>query len=340
MSRLRISVAMCTYRGERYLREQLDSLSRQTRLPDELVICDDDSRDQTLSIISSFAASAAFPVTCKCNKSNVGSTRNFQNAIALCNGEIIALADQDDVWHADKLMMVEGHFLSSPDTGAVFSNARIVNESLSPLGYTLWDSVGFTTRQKKQISQERAFEALLNHNVVTGATMAFRSPLRDRIFPIPEEWVHDAWIAIVLSLFSGLRFIDSCLMDYRQHDSQQIGGLKSTIAGKTRLASSIDGYEVQIRQCRLLAEHVERLRVPRNSYRLEKIADKRAHLEARTAMYANRGLASAGGAVRELLKGRYHQYSSGFASLAKDLFMIGKRAVVPKKPRAGFPGSS
>lgn len=340
MSRLRISVAMCTYRGERYLREQLDSLTRQTRLPDELVICDDDSRDETLTIISGFAASAPFPVTWRCNEINVGSTRNFQHAIALCSGDIIALADQDDVWHADKLMMVEELFFSSPETGAVFSNACVVNESLSPLGYTLWDTVGFKARQKIQFSRKREFEVLLNHNVVTGATMAFRSSLRDRIFPIPEEWVHDAWIAIVLSLFSGLRFIDSCLMEYRQHEYQQIGGLKSTIAGKTRLANSIDDYEVQIRQCRLLAEHVERLGAPRNTCRLEKIAEKQAHLEARTAMYANRGLASAGGALRELLKGRYHKYSSGFASLAKDLFMIGKRAAVPKKPQSGFPGSS
>jgi hypothetical protein len=222
----------------------------------------------------------------------------------------------------------------------VFSNANVVNESLAPLGYTLWDTFGFKARQKHDFLRDRGFEVLLNHNVVTGATMAFRSSLRDKVLPIPAEWVHDAWIAMVISLFSDLKFIDNCLMDYRQHESQQIGGLKSDFAGKKRLAESVTNYDMQIRQCELLAVQVQRLHPPRYAYRLEKIAEKRAHLETRTALYASGGLTKAGRAALELLRGRYHRYSNGYASLAKDLFLSGKHANVPRKPQAGFPESS
>ena len=339
MDSLRFSVAMCTYRGERYLREQLDSIARQTRLPDELIIVDDDSQDATPDIISTFAASAPFPVTWKKNEKNIGSTLNFQRAISLCEGDIIVLSDQDDVWHADKLKLMEELFLSAPDTGAVFSNADVVSKNLSPLGYTLWDTFSFETRQKNEFARGRGFEVLLNHNVVTGATMAFRSSLRDRIFPIPVEWVHDGWIAMVVSITSDLKFIDRCLMDYRQHENQQLGGLKSDLAGKKRLAQSVTNYNAQIRQCELLVEHILRLEPPRHAYWQEKISEKISHLEARTAIYMSRGLPKAGKALRELLKGRYHKYSSGYASIVKDLFLMGKPENSPEKRQTEFPGS-
>ncbi|MBC7931137.1 MAG: glycosyltransferase, partial [Rubrivivax sp.] len=97
-SRTRLSIAMCTYDGGRYLAEQLASIAAQTRAPDELVVCDDRSRDETTSIVRRFAETAPFPVRLYVNEQNLGSTRNFEKAIGLCEGELIALSDQDDVW--------------------------------------------------------------------------------------------------------------------------------------------------------------------------------------------------------------------------------------------------
>src|SRR4051794_28588047 len=98
---------MCTYNGSTYLHEQLASIAQQSRLPDELVLCDDASTDATVSILAEFAQRASFPVNILVNEHNVGSTRSFERAISQCSGQGIALADQDDVWHREKLARLE-----------------------------------------------------------------------------------------------------------------------------------------------------------------------------------------------------------------------------------------
>ncbi len=99
----RISVAICTYNGEKYLSEQLASIAAQTRLPDEMVVCDDCSSDATPDLVEEFARSAPFPVRFFRNPINLRSTKNFEHAIALCDGDFIALCDQDDIWLPEKL---------------------------------------------------------------------------------------------------------------------------------------------------------------------------------------------------------------------------------------------
>src|SRR6266704_3029265 len=103
MSKFQISIALCTYNGARFLPEQLESIAAQTRLPDEMVVCDDRSADETTDIIRTFAKNALFPVRLEINEQKLGSTKNFEKAIRLCHGEIIAPADQDDVWNPQKL---------------------------------------------------------------------------------------------------------------------------------------------------------------------------------------------------------------------------------------------
>lgn len=322
MARLGISVALCTYRGERYLREQLDSIAWQTRLPDELVVFDDNSSDGTLAIIKEFTTVAPFPVRWGKNEKNLGSTKNFQQAITQCSGDIIALSDQDDVWHTDKLRLMEELYLTSPEVGGVFSNGAVVSHVLSPLGYTLWDSFRFTERDRNRFSRGKEFEILLNHNVVTGATLSFRSSLKDLLVPIPEEWVHDSWIAIIISICSSLLYIDQCLIDYRQHDSQQIGGMKRDLAAARAIAGTVDNYCAQILQYKLLVDHLHKLNPSTAGHWHGKLLEKITHLETRTAMYKCRGVSRASMAARELLMGRYHKYSNGWMSLAKDLFLI------------------
>src|SRR5262245_47180770 len=130
---MRLSIALCTYNGAVYLKEQLDSLAAQTRMPDELVISDDRSTDDTLRLIEEFAATAGFPVRLSVNESNLGIAKNVEKAISLCRGDVILLSDQDDVWHADKLETVEGIFEVKPQLSLVFSNAELVDETLKPL---------------------------------------------------------------------------------------------------------------------------------------------------------------------------------------------------------------
>lgn len=99
----KISIAMATYNGERFLRQQLDSLARQTVHPAELIVCDDGSTDSTLSIVSDFARSAPFPVVIVNNSNRLGFTANFFQAARMCQGDLIAFCDQDDEWLPPKI---------------------------------------------------------------------------------------------------------------------------------------------------------------------------------------------------------------------------------------------
>ena len=100
----RISIAMATYNGSKYLREQLDSLAAQTLPPCELVVTDDGSTDDTLGILDRFRRRAPFPVHLHRNEQRLGYRDNFLKAAQLCSGELIAFCDQDDVWMPDKLL--------------------------------------------------------------------------------------------------------------------------------------------------------------------------------------------------------------------------------------------
>src|SRR6476659_5222108 len=138
-----LSIALCTYNGTAYLKEQLESIAAQTRTPDELVISDDQSTDDTLRLIEEFAGTAGFPVRLSINESNLGIAKNFEKAISLCRGDVNVLSDQDDVWHNDKLKSVEGIFEAKPQLSLVFSNAEIVDETLRGLDKTLFEWVHF-----------------------------------------------------------------------------------------------------------------------------------------------------------------------------------------------------
>src|SRR5436190_1701827 len=151
MSRHFISVALCTYEGDRHVQAYLESLALQTRIPDELVICDDQSQDKTIEIVRRFTSKAPFSVRFTINQHNLGTRKNFEKAIGLCQGNIIALADQDDIWRMDKLMQMEDAFSGSPQVGLVFSDAEMVDEDLQPLGYSLWQSLKFSSFEQKRV---------------------------------------------------------------------------------------------------------------------------------------------------------------------------------------------
>ena len=226
MDEQRLSVALCTYDGARFLREQLDSVARQTRLPYELVVCDDRSSDNTVEIVKAFSSSAPFPVRLYVNEENVGPTKNFEKAIGLCEGDIIALSDQDDVWHPEKLERSEDVLLQTPRAGAVFADADIVDDNLRPLGYQVWKALGFTQVQRGRFARGRALEILLRRNVVQGATLVFRASFKELILPIPVGWMHDAWIAFLIAASAELAFVDEPLMKYRQHPRNVTGVAK------------------------------------------------------------------------------------------------------------------
>src|ERR671918_1535646 len=128
---MKISVAMCTYNGAEYLPAQLESILAQSRPPDEIVVCDDCSTDQTPALLEQFKPESPIPIIIKINKQNLGSVKNFEQTVSMCTGDVVALSDQDDVWRKDKLQLFDDAFRKNPTAGLVFSDAEIVGENLN-----------------------------------------------------------------------------------------------------------------------------------------------------------------------------------------------------------------
>jgi glycosyltransferase involved in cell wall biosynthesis len=320
---MRLSVALCTFNGAGHLREQVASIRRQSRPPDELVACDDGSADGTREILEAFASTSRFPVRISVNEGTLGSTKNFEKAIALCRGDIIALSDQDDVWHPEKLREMEAVFAARPAVGAVFTDAEVVDDALRPLGYRLWQSVGFGRAEQRLLAGGRPVNVLLKHNVVTGAAMAFRSAFKDLVLPIPADWVHDAWIAFLIAAVSDLGLIRKPLFQYRQHPGSQIGAVKTGFSDRVDQARRLppEAYSAVADRYRTA---YDRLRTsgwtPRHPRTMSRVLAKIRHSRARSELprgAARRLLFVAG----ELLALRYHRFSFGFHSAAKDLIL-------------------
>ena len=323
MERPGLSIAMCTYNGARFLHEQLESIATQTRLPEELVVCDDGSTDGTVAITESFARRAPFVVRLEINGNNLGSTKNFEKAIGTCRGEIIALADQDDVWYPNKLELLESIFLARPSVGVVFSDADVVDQNHVPLGFRLWTSAGFSPARRKSILNGRGTQVLLNHNVVTGATMAFFSKFRDLVLPIPKIWVHDGWIALLISVFADVGLVHEPLIRYRKHPGQQIGPAAFTLAERFARAKGTGAEEYCV-LAQQFASARDRLLTAGDDSRIQAVIPqfemKIKHLRARAQM-AGHGLSRLPWIFEELLSRRYHRYSEGWESAAKDLLL-------------------
>ncbi len=145
----KISVALCTYNGERFLQKQLDSIANQTRLPDEMVVCDDRSTDRTVAMVREFQASASWPVRVFENEHNLGSAANFERAIGLCSGDLIALSDQDDIWYPNRLARSEQELTAHAEAGLVFSDADVIDDQGRKQEKTLWQRLGFAGKRER-----------------------------------------------------------------------------------------------------------------------------------------------------------------------------------------------
>lgn len=315
----RISVAMCTFNGARYLEEQLESIALQTRLPSELIVCDDQSTDQTLSILKRFRACAPFAVKVIQNGRRLGSTRNFDQAIGLTRGDLIALCDQDDRWASVKLERLSDALTADPFLGGAFSDASLIDGSGRPLGVRLFARHKFTaTKQRSFVGCPTAM--LLKHDVVTGATLMFRASIRRYCSPIPASWVHDGWLAWIIALHSRLTLIPEPLTDYRIHAGQQLGVDVNSCAqaSNPKPETRRQFYRRVARQFEDLLNHVLAEGWNEHDALIAKIREKIEFLKMQSNLSPSLGVRTLQ-MVGQLP--RYVHYARGLGSMRTDLFL-------------------
>ena len=318
-----ISVAMCTYNGAEYIVEQLESMAAQTLLPAEIVVSDDGSTDGTIALLkqtwerlaSRSADLSKVKLTIMVNKTSLGVTSNFEQAIAATSKKYVFLADQDDLWFPNRLEVEVSKLVSG--AGFVFGDARLINEKGEPLGHSLFDALALKGSERAGIASQPV-DVLIKRNIVTGATAVFTRTVFDKAAPFPAGWVHDEWLAIVAALTGEQFAMTESLIGYRQHSSNQIGVKKNTAA--TRMAKlRADGATRNARlltRISSLAERAYALGVSEADMKL--IASSLSLQEARSRYPKNR-LIRWVPVLGQVLTGRYFRVSNGARDVLRDL---------------------
>jgi len=204
---MKISIALATFNGSHYLRDQLISFITQTQLPDEVIVCDDKSTDDTHEILKWFQNKAPFAVRIFHNTTQIGCTRNFENALARCSGDLIFLSDQDDVWFPTKVEQVSSRFKELNGVHVLINDAEYADSELNPLGSTV-------LRRLTRLHNNKA-----SH--IQGASTAITSAFKDFILPFPVDNCpqYDVYIHRWANLLSVKEVIINPLQYWRIHET-------------------------------------------------------------------------------------------------------------------------
>lgn len=206
-NRIKVSVCMATYNGEKYLKEQLDSILVNLNDGDELIISDDGSTDRSMNILIEYAN--MFPQINIIRGPGLGVKKNFENAIMMAKCDWIFLADQDDVWENNKIEKCL-KVISNNNITCLLHNAQIVDSTLNECGLDF-----FSFRNSK-----KGFVRNIIKNSYIGCCMAFDARLKEQILPIPNDIeMHDQWIGLICELCGNVYFMQDCLIKYRRHDN-------------------------------------------------------------------------------------------------------------------------
>ena len=323
-SDVRVSVVVCTYNGEKYVRDQLQSILDQTRPPDEIIISDDGSADSTLEIVAEFTSSTRGPHTpvwrVETRTTPLGVSGNFASALARARGEFIALADQDDVWEPDRLEKGLAHFHDG--VLLVHSDATLIDASGRPTG-TLMSALRLTGSEIRILLSGRALDALLRRNVVTGATTMIRSSLLEHAIPIPDGWVHDEWLALVAAAHGGVVFHEDPLIRYRQHGNNEIGASKTDYDEATRRLREkrSEYFARKLRRNDGIAALLENKPAWLGSVALSSLAAKVEFDQWRSALPSSR-LRRVAPVVGRWFTGHYGHYARGYMDVIRDIALI------------------
>ena len=200
-----ISVCIATYNGERYIRQQIESIVCQLNVDDEIIVSDDGSTDGTLDIVKGIGDKRIKIIEGPGRKSPI---LNFECALKASKGDFIFLSDQDDVWKPDK---VEICMKWLKTYNCVVSDAEVTDNRLKPLYPSLYDIM--------QVRQRRIYNTIWK-NGYTGCCMAFRRNVLEASLPFPKDIpMHDIWIGNVAAYKYNVIFIPDRLIHFRRHEN-------------------------------------------------------------------------------------------------------------------------
>lgn len=335
---MKISVCLAVYNGSNFLEIQLNSFLEQSVVPDEIVAVDDCSTDSTYEILQQFGVSSGIEVKLLRNEENLGSTISFSKAIAASSGDIIFLSDHDDVWYSKKIEMLSNVLKARPEVGLVFTNTDLIDENGAKLGRMFWSDEDVKTILDA-INSGEFFSHILIQNYVGGATSAFRAIYKDELLTIPKSrnWLHDRWIAAIISSLAEVCFINSPTMGYRQHSTQQIGrdGKKKHIKAKSKsrrefFDEGLSRLSENHQELKTLFERLINLSKKHTNNERLVIAIKTTQAALNNSIAAQKHFEIRSKLktsifhrikpiFRELIKGNYRHYSNGFKSVLRDI---------------------
>lgn len=321
-----ISIAMATFEGREFLEEQFESLLKQTRQPDEVIIYDDASTDNTVSLLKCLKKSAPFPVEIIEGAENAGVNHAFGIALEACEGTYIFFCDQDDFWEPEKIERFVAVFEHDPDIGLVFCDASQIDAEGRALPRSLWQQIKFNAKRSRRFERDPVGELLRGGNFVYGMAAAFRAESIRPFFPInadPRVMTHDTWFALhVLGTGWKAGALDEKLVRYRRHDGQ------STKKDSVRTAES--ARAVRRGQAQALIAALQRISSdisvapslgsqPYKTKALRQISSKIAHLSLRERLRDSRNPFLA---LRASVSKGYWSYAKGTVSVVRDLWGI------------------
>ena len=330
-SKPKVSVALCTYNGARFVEAQLESVLQQSRPPDEVIVSDDGSGDQTLELVGRIANQHPSVVRLVKTPGRLGYAKNFEFAIQQATGDFIFLSDQDDVWLENKVERMLAAFAESERVAVVYCDAQLVDGNLRPLGRTV-----FQSRAGMRLAARRLAPDLV-HGVdigVLGSMMALRASFKTSVLPIEEIWGHDHWIVFIAHAVAEVRAVDEPLMYYRRHAGNtgfdvnlDRGKLKEWMIGASM--RGIEPYVHETQRWQLMIDRLKWLKASSVSAHDgatldEFIGESERRLEftkARESLKRRTRPRRVKSSLRLLLHGDYHSYVHGLRSFCKDLLM-------------------
>lgn len=312
---MKISIAMATYNGAKYLQEQLDSFAAQTWLPDELVVSDDGSTDETTGILERFSEAAPFRVQIFRNPRPVGVRANFSAALERCGGDYIFLSDQDDVWFPEKIKRMLAFSEDNDRPLLTVCDTRFGSADLTVLGGAKLDYV-------------RKVKGRPEASHIMGCCTMITREFAELALPIPDiPMNHDNWLHDFAERLGGRYVMNDVLQLYRRHGTNVSQSVMSDEKSYGRL-SFVKSHLVEQSTGKLSAR-VEMLVAMRERLNQKGVAfyedEVKKAIEGEIRAVENRlSLAKMGRLRRvpasiKMLWTKQYRYFSGFASWAKDL---------------------